>query len=38
MYELARAGDPLALANKAVDLIIRASRGNGGSGETGNSL
>ncbi|CAE6500394.1 unnamed protein product [Rhizoctonia solani] len=33
MYELAIAGEPLALANKAVDLIIRASRG-GGSDDT----
>jgi hypothetical protein len=38
MYELALAGEPLALANKAVDLIIKASRGNGGPGATGNSL
>ncbi|CAE6464315.1 unnamed protein product [Rhizoctonia solani] len=37
MYELAIAGEPLALANKAVDLIIRASRG-GGSGPDGTSL
>lgn len=35
MYELAIAGEPLALATKAVDLIIKASRGNGGSGEPG---
>ncbi|QRW25404.1 The BTB (BR-C, ttk and bab)/POZ (Pox virus and Zinc finger) domain [Rhizoctonia solani] len=28
MYQLAIAGEPLALANKAVDLIIRGSRGN----------
>ncbi|KAH7334821.1 hypothetical protein B0J17DRAFT_720366 [Rhizoctonia solani] len=33
MYDLAIAGEPLALANKAVDLIIRASRG-GGSDDT----
>ncbi|KAF8608288.1 hypothetical protein BDV93DRAFT_541612 [Ceratobasidium sp. AG-I] len=32
LYELALAGEPLALAGKAVDLIIRSSRGNGGSG------
>ncbi|CAE6425777.1 unnamed protein product [Rhizoctonia solani] len=38
MYELAIAGEPLALANKAVDLIIRSSRGNGGSGDDSNSL
>ncbi|CUA67070.1 hypothetical protein RSOLAG22IIIB_02988 [Rhizoctonia solani] len=37
MYELAIAGEPLALANKAVDLIIRASRG-GGSGPDDTSL
>ncbi|EUC62485.1 BTB domain protein [Rhizoctonia solani AG-3 Rhs1AP] len=37
MYELAVAGEPLALANKAVDLIIRASRG-GGSGPDDTSL
>ncbi|KAF8756630.1 Amino acid permease [Rhizoctonia solani] len=38
MYQLAIAGEPLALANKAVDLIIRGSRGNGGSGDDSTSL
>lgn len=38
MYELAVAGEPLVLANKAVELIIKASRGNGGSGEPGASF
>jgi len=32
LYELALAGEPFILAGKAVDLIIRSSRGNGGSG------
>ncbi|KAG8746030.1 hypothetical protein FRC10_006369 [Ceratobasidium sp. 414] len=32
LYELALAGEPFALAGKALDLIIKASRGSGGSG------
>ncbi|KAG9088875.1 hypothetical protein FS749_001795 [Ceratobasidium sp. UAMH 11750] len=33
LYELALAGEPFALAGKALDLIIKSSRGNGGSGD-----
>ncbi|KAG9104534.1 hypothetical protein FRC06_001620 [Ceratobasidium sp. 370] len=32
LYELALAGEPFALAGKALDLIIKSSRGSGGSG------
>ncbi|KAG8712700.1 hypothetical protein FRC08_014183 [Ceratobasidium sp. 394] len=33
LYELALAGEPFTLAGKALDLIIKSSRGNGGSGD-----
>ncbi|QRV98122.1 hypothetical protein RhiJN_26141 [Ceratobasidium sp. AG-Ba] len=32
LYDLALAGEPFTLAGKAVELIIKSSRGNGGSG------